>query len=148
MMASRSSQVISSKGEMPGRVKWREKARPVARDAAGRAAVEGAAWGALRLIASVWVWIGFIGGTSPSISNELLWRCRNKCCNGAWVLLVSGADASDTVMPGAFSAIVLNSGTARAGRCCKWSLVPEPGETDPPTPLSWRGTLRPNRGDV
>jgi hypothetical protein len=35
MMASRSSQVTSSKGETPGREKWREKERPGARFKAG-----------------------------------------------------------------------------------------------------------------
>src|ERR1035437_29668 len=59
MMASRSSHVISSKGETPGRVKWREKERPGARLDAER--VEAGAWVAEASVAGVWVWIGFIG---------------------------------------------------------------------------------------
>src|ERR1035437_6614542 len=72
MMAARSSQVISSNGEIPGRVKWREKESPVARAGAAR---KGAAAPALlavcipeRLFTGVGfeVCIGFIGGDSPS----------------------------------------------------------------------------------
>src|ERR1017187_8078613 len=72
MMASRNSQVISSNGEIPGRVKWREKESPVARAGAAR---KGAAAPALLAVCiperlftgfGFEVCIGFIGGDSPS----------------------------------------------------------------------------------
>jgi len=46
--------VISSNGEIPGRVKWREKERPALRLAAGRAlALGGAVWVAVEPFAAV-----------------------------------------------------------------------------------------------
>jgi hypothetical protein len=54
-------------------------------------------------------------------------------------------------VPGISSKVVLNPGTALpawAALALMVPLVPDAGETGLPTPLSRRGTLRPNRGDV
>src|ERR1035437_1332203 len=82
MMASRSSQVTSSNGEIPGRVKWREKERPGARLEAERAGTLAGVpvWVAERLFAAVLM--GFIGVDLLLLSNlyEQCWFRRLQWC--------------------------------------------------------------------